>query len=65
MPRGALKSDCIIIIITPVPIETGIFAKRLLDRNTIKPSVKVRIKMLIAPNKGVQIKNLLYMSDEK
>lgn len=64
-PKGAFMRECMPIMKTAVPILTGILSKMLLDVKTTKLSVTVRSEILIIPNKGVQIKNLLYIREEK
>ena len=54
-----------VIMKTAAPILTGILSKILLDIKTIKLSMKVRTKRLIMPNKGVRIKNLVYIREER
>ena len=53
------------IIKTAAPILTGILLKMLLEIKTTELSIKVRTEMLIIPKRGVHIKNLLYMKEER
>lgn len=65
IPKGAFDKDCMAIIKTAAPILTGILLKMLLDIKTTELSIKVRTEMLIIPKRGVHIKNLLYMKEER
>lgn len=48
-----------------VPMFTGILSKMLLDRKTTVPSKNVRTEMPMIPNKGVHLKKLPDMNEEK
>jgi len=65
IPNGAFNRACMATINIASPMLTGILSKILLAIKIIALSIKVKAEMLIMPNRGVHVKNLLYMKEEK
>lgn len=65
IPKGAFIRDCRVTMKRAVPMLTGILSKMLRDRKTTVPSKNVRTEMPMIPNKGVHLKKLPDMNEEK